>query len=90
MCKRVCLCVCLQDVQAEAPYHLLHLKVEVERSRLTSSLQECRGELARQNKALPSAGSERLVKEHRVSVGLGGQEPRPGGVLRFPKLLGPS
>ncbi|KAJ8275253.1 hypothetical protein COCON_G00098780 [Conger conger] len=55
-----------KDVQAESPYHLLHLKVEVERSRLTGSLQECRAELARENKALPSSGSERLVKEHRA------------------------
>lgn len=56
----------LQDVQTEIPYHLLQLKVELEKSRLMTSLQECQAELARENRSLPSMGSERLIKEHRV------------------------
>lgn len=58
--------VFLQDVQTEIPFHLLHLKVELEKSRLLTSLQECQSELARENRSLPSVGSERLIKEHRV------------------------
>ncbi|XP_041950505.1 nesprin-1 [Alosa sapidissima] len=34
-----------KDVQAEAPLHLLHLRVESERRRLMTSLQKCREEL---------------------------------------------
>lgn len=56
----------LQDVQTEIPSHLLHLKVELEKSRLMASVQECQAELARENRSLPSMGSERLIKEHRV------------------------
>lgn len=63
-------CFCPQDVQTEIPYHLLHLKVEVERNRLMASLQECEAELARENRSLPGMGSERLVKEHRVRASL--------------------
>ncbi|KAK6304736.1 hypothetical protein J4Q44_G00253220 [Coregonus suidteri] len=54
-----------KDVQTEAPYHLLHLKVEVERSKLMVSLQECQSELTRENTHLAGMGSERLIKEHR-------------------------
>lgn len=57
-----------QDIQTDAPFHLLHLKVEVERSKLMLSLQECQAELTRENRHLASMGSERLIKEHRVST----------------------
>lgn len=62
-----------QDIQSDAPFHLLHLKVEVERSKLMSSLQECQAEVTRENRHLASMGSERLTTEHRVSTeGLAG------------------
>ncbi|KAG5265767.1 hypothetical protein AALO_G00246160 [Alosa alosa] len=54
-----------KDLQAEVPYHLLQLKVEVEHGRLMGSLQECQAELARENRSLPGVGSERLIREHR-------------------------
>lgn len=57
-----------QDIQTESPYHLLHLKVEVERSKLMLLLQECQAEVTRENRHLASMGSERLIKEHRVSA----------------------
>ena len=60
----------VQDVQTEAPFHLLHLKVEVESSKMMASLQECQVEVTRENRQLASVGSERLVKEHRVSVAM--------------------
>ncbi|RXM34941.1 Nesprin-1 [Acipenser ruthenus] len=44
-----------KDLQTETPYHLLHLKIEVEETRLQGTLEECRAELARENKALPAA-----------------------------------
>uniref|UniRef100_A0A673K6M2 Calponin-homology (CH) domain-containing protein n=1 Tax=Sinocyclocheilus rhinocerous TaxID=307959 RepID=A0A673K6M2_9TELE len=55
-----------KDVQTEVPSHLLHLKVELEKSRLMASVQECQAEVARENRSLPSMGSERLIKEHRM------------------------
>lgn len=55
-----------QDIQTDAPFHLLHLKVEVERSKLTVLLQECQAEVTRENRHLANMGSERLIKEHRV------------------------
>uniref|UniRef100_A0A3Q4H2T0 Calponin-homology (CH) domain-containing protein n=1 Tax=Neolamprologus brichardi TaxID=32507 RepID=A0A3Q4H2T0_NEOBR len=55
-----------KDIQTDAPFHLLHLKVEVERSKLMLSLQECQAELTRENRHLASMGSERLIKEHRA------------------------
>uniref|UniRef100_A0A672NAB1 Nesprin-1-like n=1 Tax=Sinocyclocheilus grahami TaxID=75366 RepID=A0A672NAB1_SINGR len=55
-----------KDVQTEIPSHLLHLKVELEKCRLKASVQECQAELARENRSLPSMGSERLIKEHRM------------------------
>lgn len=57
-----------QDVQSDAPFHILHLKVEVERSKLTMSLQECQTEVMRENRHLAGMGSERLIKEHRVRL----------------------
>lgn len=64
----VCVFLLFQDIQTEAPFHLLHLKVEVERSKLMVSLQECQAEVTRENRHLASMGSERLIKEHRVST----------------------
>lgn len=57
-----------QDIQTDAPFHILHLKVEVERSKLMMLLQECQAEVTRENRHLASMGSERLIKEHRVST----------------------
>uniref|UniRef100_A0A7M4FLZ9 Calponin-homology (CH) domain-containing protein n=1 Tax=Crocodylus porosus TaxID=8502 RepID=A0A7M4FLZ9_CROPO len=54
-----------KDLQAEAPYHLIHLKIEVEKSKLQATVEECRIELARQDKQLASEGSEKIIKEHR-------------------------
>lgn len=66
-----------QDVQTDAPFHLIHLKVEVEKSKLMALLQECQAEVTRENRHLASTGSERLIKEHRVStVGRGGKPSR--------------
>lgn len=42
--------------------------MEVEKSKLMALLQECQAELTRENRHLSSTGSERLIKEHRVSV----------------------
>lgn len=65
--------IILQDVQGEAQSHLLHLKVEVEQSRVAVILQDCRAELDREMHALSgTCTSERVIKEHRVSVTLGG------------------
>jgi len=55
-----------QDIQAEAPFHLLRLRVETERRLVMTTLQECRIELKREDKSLLTAGSERTIKEHRV------------------------
>lgn len=57
-----------QDIQTDAPFHLLRLKVEVEKGKLMVLLQDCQAELTRENCHLPSTGSERLIKEHRVSI----------------------
>ncbi|RXM34120.1 Nesprin-1 [Acipenser ruthenus] len=58
-----------KDIQAEAPYHLLHLKIEVEENRLQGTLEECTAELVRENKALSAVCSEQLIKEHRAFFG---------------------
>lgn len=55
-----------QDIQAEAPSHLLRLRVETERRLVMAILQECRVELKKEDKGLLTAGSERMIKEHRV------------------------
>lgn len=64
----VLLFVIYQDIQTDSPFHLLRLKVEVEKDKLMMLLQDCQAELIRENRHLPSMGSERLVKEHRVSM----------------------
>uniref|UniRef100_A0A8C1K642 Spectrin repeat containing, nuclear envelope 1a n=1 Tax=Cyprinus carpio TaxID=7962 RepID=A0A8C1K642_CYPCA len=55
-----------KDIQAEAPSHLLRLRVETERRLVMAMLQECQVELKREDKALLTAGSERMIKEHRA------------------------
>ncbi|XP_073672409.1 nesprin-1-like [Paramisgurnus dabryanus] len=55
-----------KDIQAEAPPHLLRLQVETERRLVMATLQECKAELTREDKALLTVGSERLIKEHRT------------------------
>uniref|UniRef100_A0A8C2DGG1 Spectrin repeat containing, nuclear envelope 1a n=1 Tax=Cyprinus carpio TaxID=7962 RepID=A0A8C2DGG1_CYPCA len=55
-----------KDIQAEAPSHLLRLRVETERHLVMAMLQECQVELKREDKALLTAGSERMIKEHRA------------------------
>lgn len=65
-----------QDMQTDAPLHLLHVQVEAERSRLELSMQECKAELTRENRHLVGVGSERLLKEHRVSHHPGSEEVR--------------
>lgn len=57
-----------QDIQTDSPFHLLRLKVEVEKGKLMVLLQDCQAELTRENRHLPSTGSERLIKEHRVTI----------------------
>lgn len=60
--------VIYQDIQTDSPFHLLRLKVDVEKDKLMVLLQDCQTELVRENRHLPSMGSERLVKDHRVSI----------------------
>ena len=61
-----------QDIQGEVPSHLLRLKVEVERRRVVVILQDCRAELDREMQALSgTCTSERVIKEHRVSLRFG-------------------
>lgn len=63
------LCPMSQDIQGEAPSHLLRLKVEVERNRVAAILQDCGAELDREMRALSgTCTSERVIKEHRVSL----------------------
>lgn len=61
-----------QDIQGEVPSHLLRLKVEVEQSRVAVIIQDCRAELDREMRALSgTCTSERVIKEHRVSLRFG-------------------
>ncbi|XP_021548914.1 nesprin-1-like [Neomonachus schauinslandi] len=55
-----------KDLQGEAPYHLLHLKIDVEKNRFLASVEECRTELDRETKLVPQEGSEKIIKEHRI------------------------
>uniref|UniRef100_A0A8D1JB41 Calponin-homology (CH) domain-containing protein n=1 Tax=Sus scrofa TaxID=9823 RepID=A0A8D1JB41_PIG len=55
-----------KDLQGEAPYHLLHLKIEVEKKRFLASVEECRAELGRETKLVAQEGSEKIIKEHRI------------------------
>lgn len=56
----------VQDLQGEAPYHLLHLKIAVEKDRFSAAVEECRAELERETKLASQEGSEKIIKEHRV------------------------
>lgn len=62
----ILLFVISQDIQTDAPFHLLRLKVEVENNKLMVVLQECQVEVMRENRHLANMGSERLIREHRV------------------------
>nr|AAT08489.1 candidate plasticity protein 2b [Rattus norvegicus] len=55
-----------KDLQGEAPYHLLHLKIAVEKDRFSAAVEECRAELERETKLASQEGSEKIIKEHRV------------------------
>lgn len=44
----------------------MRLRAEAERRLVMTSLQECRAELQREEKMLATAGSERVIREHRV------------------------
>ncbi|XP_010119459.1 PREDICTED: nesprin-1-like, partial [Chlamydotis macqueenii] len=58
-----------KDLQTEAPYHLIHLKIDVQKSKLLVTVEECKAELARQNKVLSREGNERMLEEHRLFFG---------------------
>ncbi|KAJ7409657.1 hypothetical protein WISP_113425 [Willisornis vidua] len=58
-----------KDLQTEAPYHLIHLKIEVQKSKFLVTVEECKAELARQNKVLSREGNERMIKEHLLFFG---------------------
>ncbi|XP_016071417.1 PREDICTED: nesprin-1 [Miniopterus natalensis] len=55
-----------KDLQGEAPYHLLHLKIEVEKRKFLGCIEECRAELDRETALAPQEGSEKMIKEHRI------------------------
>ncbi|KAF6114471.1 hypothetical protein HJG60_010466 [Phyllostomus discolor] len=55
-----------KDLQGEVPYHLLRLKIDVEKNRFLACVEECRAELARETKLVPQEGSEKIIKEHRI------------------------
>lgn len=58
-----------QDIQGEVPTHLLRLKVEVEQNQVAVIIEECRAELDREMQSLSATcTSERVIKEHRVSL----------------------
>uniref|UniRef100_A0A8D2LVZ1 Spectrin repeat containing nuclear envelope protein 1 n=1 Tax=Varanus komodoensis TaxID=61221 RepID=A0A8D2LVZ1_VARKO len=58
-----------KDLQSEAPYHLIHLKIEVEKSKFLASMQECRAELARQEALVSKESSEKIIREHKLFFG---------------------
>uniref|UniRef100_A0A8C3DU56 Spectrin repeat containing nuclear envelope protein 1 n=1 Tax=Corvus moneduloides TaxID=1196302 RepID=A0A8C3DU56_CORMO len=58
-----------KDLQTEAPYHLIHLKIEVQKSKFLVTVEECKAELARQNKVLSREGNEKMIKEHMLFFG---------------------
>uniref|UniRef100_A0A8C2US11 Calponin-homology (CH) domain-containing protein n=1 Tax=Chinchilla lanigera TaxID=34839 RepID=A0A8C2US11_CHILA len=55
-----------KDLQGEAPYHLLHLKIAAEKNKFLASVEECKAELNRETKLVPQEGSEKIIKEHRI------------------------
>uniref|UniRef100_A0A8C6VBQ7 Calponin-homology (CH) domain-containing protein n=1 Tax=Naja naja TaxID=35670 RepID=A0A8C6VBQ7_NAJNA len=58
-----------KDLQSEAPYHLLRLKIEVEKSKFLATVQECHTELTRQNELMAKESSEKIIKEHKMFFG---------------------
>ncbi|KAM6126873.1 nesprin-1-like [Pterocles gutturalis] len=58
-----------KDLQTEAPYHLIHLKIEVQKNKFLVTVEECKAELARQNKVLSREGNERMIEEHKLFFG---------------------
>lgn len=56
----------MQDLQSEAPYHLLRLKIEVEKSKFLTLVQECHAELTRQQELVAKESSEKIIREHKV------------------------
>lgn len=60
----------MQDLQSEAPYHLLRLKIEVEKSKFLATVQECHTELTRQHELMTKESSEKIIKEHKVILPL--------------------
>ncbi|KAJ7342117.1 hypothetical protein JRQ81_009049, partial [Phrynocephalus forsythii] len=58
-----------KDLQSEAPYHLLHLKIEVEKSKFLASVEECQAELARQQDLMSKESSEKIIREHKLLFG---------------------
>lgn len=54
----------------------------MERSKLLVLLQECQAEVTRENRHLASMGSERLIKEHRVSTERAGQLAKAPVLIR--------
>ncbi|KAL7987672.1 hypothetical protein Chor_006591, partial [Crotalus horridus] len=58
-----------KDLQSEAPYHLLRLKIEVEKSKLLVTVQECHTELNRQHELMTKESSEKIIKEHKMFFG---------------------
>lgn len=62
-----------QDIQGEAPSHLIRLKVDVERNHVADILEDIRAELDREMRSLSdTCTSEQMIKEHRVSRGFSG------------------
>ncbi|XP_013912844.1 PREDICTED: nesprin-1-like [Thamnophis sirtalis] len=58
-----------KDLQSEAPYHLLRLKIEVEKSKFLAIVQECHTELTRQHELMTKESSEKIIKEHKMFFG---------------------
>ncbi|KAH0622390.1 hypothetical protein JD844_024656, partial [Phrynosoma platyrhinos] len=58
-----------KDLQSEAPYHLLRLKIEVEKNKFLESVQECHTELARQQDLMSKESSEKIIREHKLFFG---------------------
>ncbi|XP_078239370.1 nesprin-1 isoform X9 [Pogona vitticeps] len=58
-----------KDLQSEAPYHLLRLKIEVEKSKFLASMEECHAELARQQDLMSKESSEKIIREHKLFFG---------------------
>uniref|UniRef100_A0A670IV44 Calponin-homology (CH) domain-containing protein n=1 Tax=Podarcis muralis TaxID=64176 RepID=A0A670IV44_PODMU len=58
-----------KDAQSEAPYHLLRLKIQVEKSKFLATVQECHAELAREQELVSKESSEKIIREHKLFFG---------------------